>query len=120
MELFETGFGISVKISSYECELNLDHTNRSTRNSQIFIRNCFSRLQEYSTGKEFFILYFVLRQGMQNLEANVVAGLKPPFCKNQPLLVGFLKDPDEGSKRRRGALRVLWALVWILKSTRMN
>jgi hypothetical protein len=33
--------------------------------------------------------YFVLRQGVPNLGAKVVAGLKPPLCRNRSLLVGF-------------------------------
>ena len=37
-------------------------------------------------------LLLFLRQGVPNLGANVVAGLKPPFCKNRPLLVGFTQQ----------------------------
>jgi hypothetical protein len=32
---------------------------------------------------------YFLRQGVRNVEAKVVAGLKPPFCKNWALLVVF-------------------------------
>ena len=34
----------------------------------------------------------LLRHGVRNLEAKVVAGPKPPLCKNQPLLVGFKRQ----------------------------
>jgi hypothetical protein len=69
-------------------------------NVLMFHNRLFDHIFEFLKFLEFdHLLKYYLRRGVPNLEAKVVAGLKPPFCKIGPLLVGFMGQTRDQKTR---------------------